>query len=413
MKRRWFRFGASMFCASVMLAMFGTQAFAAVKKSHAFVMPPVRHVFLIVLENKNYTDTFGPHSAAPYLSKTLRAKGAVLPQYYGTGHDSLDNYIAMMSGQGMTPQTSHDCMRYEDFHMTGMGPDGQALGRGCVYPASVKTLADQLMAAGLTWKGYMEDMGNDPARESATCGHPPLNALDETQEAEAPSVAVPKGDKYATRHDPFMYFHSIIDSPVCKKNVVRLGELKKDLRSIATTPNFSFITPNLCNDGHNAPCSDGRPGGLKSINVFLKKWVPLIMNSPAYKKNGLIIITFDEGGTGKIVRKGDHVMVTVYGHYCCHEKKSPNLSAWKYPLSVSYVRHGIHITKRTLSYGGDRPGALLLSKYIRPGTVSNVPYNHFSLLKSLEQIFGIHHYLGYAGQKGLVSFGPDIFTNAN
>lgn len=406
---RRFRLGAAVCLASLAFALSGPQAVAA-GSNKAYKMPPIRHVFLIVLENKSYGDTFGPHSAAPYLAKTLRAKGALLPQYYATGHDSLDNYISMVSGQAMTPQTSNDCNTYEDFHQTGTAPDGQAVGQGCVYPASVKTLANQLTAAGLTWKGYMQDMGNDPARESATCGHPPLNAQDLTQEAEAPSAAVPTGDKYATRHDPFMYFHSIIDSPICKKDVVKLRELKKDLRSIATTPNFSFITPNLCNDGHNSPCSDGRPGGLKSINVFLKKWVPLILNSPAYKKNGLIIITFDEGSGGTIVRKGNHVVVTVHGRYCCDQQEGPNLGR-KYPYVVTSVRHGVHITKRTLSYGGGRPGALLLSRYIRPGTVSNVPYNHYSLLKSLEEIFGIHHYLGYAGQKGLVAFGPDIFTN--
>ena len=56
--------------------------------------------------------------------------------------------------------------------MTGVTADGQAIGRGCVYPASVKTLADQLNASGKTWRAYMEDMGNDPAREATTCGHP-------------------------------------------------------------------------------------------------------------------------------------------------------------------------------------------------------------------------------------------------
>ena len=180
-------------------------------------MPPIRHVFLITLENKNYSDTFGRGSKAPYLAKKLRAKGALLPQYYGTGHSSLDNYIAMMGGQANNPQTSSDCRIYADFEQTGTAPDGQAVGQGCVYPASVKTLANQLMAAGLTWKGYMEDMGNDPARESSTCGHPALNAPDLTEEAEGPSAAVPLGDMYATRHDPFMYFHSIIDLPECKQ----------------------------------------------------------------------------------------------------------------------------------------------------------------------------------------------------
>jgi hypothetical protein len=372
--------------------------------------PPIRHVFVIMLENKSFSNTFGPDSPAPYLSKTLRSKGALLTQYYGTGHDSLDNYIAAVSGQASTPQTSNDCNTYKDFHQTGTAPDDQVVGQGCVYPPSVKTIANQLMAAGLTWKGYMEDMGNDPARESATCGHPPLNAPDLTQVAEAPSPAIPNGDKYATRHDPFMYFHSIIDSPVCKRNVVKLRELKTDLHSIATTPNFSFITPNLCNDGHNSPCSDGHPGGLISINTFLAKWIPIIMSSPAYRKDGLIVITFDEGGDGKIVRSGKQVTVMVDGKFCCHEQEGPNLGR-KYPYLTTFHQHGYVITKKTLNYGGDRTGALLLSRYIRPATVSSVPYNHYSLLKSLEEIFGIDHYLGYAGQKGLTPFGSDIFTN--
>ncbi|MEO6964780.1 MAG: alkaline phosphatase family protein [Acidobacteriaceae bacterium] len=399
-----------VFCTSLFFAAVGAEAFASAGKTAALALPPIRHVFVIALENKNYSETFGPHSEAPYLARTLRAKGALLTRYYGTGHNSLDNYIALMSGQANNPQTSSDCHIYADFHQTGTAPDGQAVGQGCVYPASVKTFANQLMAAGLTWKGYMEDMGNDPARESSTCGHPALNALDLTQEAEAPSVAVPPGDMYATRHDPFMYFHSVIDLPVCKQNVVNLRELKSDLRSIATTPNFSFITPNLCNDGHDSPCANERPGGLKSVNVFLKKWVPLIMNSPAYKKDGLIVITFDEGGSGEIQRSKTGTVVTVYGASCCHQQEGPNLGR-KYPVVVSKMSHGRQITVRTLSFGGDRPGALLLSKYIRPGTVSNVPYNHYSLLKSLEEIFGIHPYLGYAGQKGLVAFGPDIFPN--
>jgi hypothetical protein len=143
-------------------------------------------------------------------------QGVLLTQYYGTGHVSLDNYISMMSGQSPTQQTDNDCTTYADLQQTGTTSDGQAIGTGCVYPASVKTFPDQLTAAGFTWKGYMGDMGNDLSRESATCGHPTLNTQDLTQTAEAPSAAVPQGDMYATRHDPFMYFHSIIDSSSCQ-----------------------------------------------------------------------------------------------------------------------------------------------------------------------------------------------------
>lgn len=394
----------------LVLAIFGAQAFAFSGKKARPALPPIRHVFVITLENKNFSATFGPDSDAPYLAQTLRAQGALLTQYYGTGHSSLDNYIAMMGGQANNPQTSADCSIYADFHETDTAPDGQAVGQGCVYPASVKTLANQLMDAGLTWRGYMEDMGNDPARESSTCGHPALNSPDLTERAEAPSTAVPLGDMYATRHDPFMYFHAVIDLPSCKNDVVNLRQLTTDLRSIATTPNFSFITPNLCDDGHDSPCANGGPGGLKSINVFLQKFIPLILNSPAYKKDGLIIINFDEGGKGSIQQSGSGVLVTEDGASCCHQQEGPNLGR-QYPLTVTRMSHGSIITTRILSFGGDRTGALLLSKYIRPGTVSNVPYNHYSLLKSLEEIFGIHEYLGYAGQQGLVAFGRDIFTN--
>ena len=96
-----------------------------------------------------------------------------------------------------------------------------------------------------------------PTREAATCGHPAVGSADGTQKATAK-------DNYAARHDPFVYFHSIIDSPVCNQRVVPLTALPHDLASEADTPAFSFITPSLCEDGHDAPCADGRPGGLVS-----------------------------------------------------------------------------------------------------------------------------------------------------
>ena len=89
---------------------------------------------------------------------------------------------------------------------------------------------------------------------------------------------------------------SIIDSPSCKTNVVNLTELETDLKKVGTTRNVNFITPNVCNDGHDAPCVNGKPGGLVSANEWLKKWVPLITESPAFKKDGLLVINFDEGG---------------------------------------------------------------------------------------------------------------------
>ncbi len=141
--------------------------------------PRIGHVFLIVLENQPYHATFDRRSQAPYLAHTLPRQGALLTQYYGIGHYSLDNYIAMISGQAPNADTQQDCPIYRDFVAEGaVDADGQLPGRGCVYPASVPTIADRLEAKGLGWKGYMEDMGKDPQRESSTCGHAAIGAPD-------------------------------------------------------------------------------------------------------------------------------------------------------------------------------------------------------------------------------------------
>jgi phosphatidylinositol-3-phosphatase len=333
--------------------------------------PPIKHVFIIVLENKGFATTFADASPAPYLADTLTRQGAFVREYYGIGHSSLDNYIAMVSGLAPTPETQADCGMFIDFVQRGTAPDGQPIGNGCVYPAHVQTIAGQLEARGLTWRGYMEDMGLDPKREAATCAHPAIGAADLTEGA-APN------DQYATKHNPFVYFHSIIDSPSCDSNVVALPRLESDLRSAATTPSYVFISPSLCHDGHDTPCVNGEPGGLVSADQFLRRWVPMITGSPAFRDGGLLIITFDES------RASDT-------ESCCNERPGPNVA-----------RAGVD------GPGGGRTGAVLLSPFIAPGTVSTVPYNHYSLLRSVEDIFGLAH-LGYAGQDGLVSFGSDIY----
>jgi phosphatidylinositol-3-phosphatase len=402
----------------VALFLFATVGIAA---SEPFEAPPIRHVFLIVLENKSFPNTFGSSRQDPYLQKTLPQQGALLTRYYGTGHSSLDNYIAMISGQASTRETEADCEEFSDFAFKRLAPDGQAVGTGCVYPPQIKTLADQLESAGLTWKGYMEDMGNDPARENATCAHPAINAKDQTQAAEAPREGLSAGDQYAVRHNPFMYFHSIIDQPSCGQHVVSLHRLVDDLRSVSTTPNFSFITPNLCNDGHDGDgtgaagkgCVDGNPGGLASTDAFLKAWVPRILKSPAYREDGLLMITFDEGDfsppetvtdpqTGKTT-----ITTRAAGEHCCGQLMGPNIVR---PVVQTFVESpNVTYLVKIQGYGGDRIGAVLLSRFIKPGTISKVPYNHYSLLKSLEDIYHLDH-LGYAAQPGLRTFGRDIFT---
>jgi hypothetical protein len=378
----------------------------------------IQHVFVLLLENKNYEDTFGTSTQDPYLQKTLVSEGALLTQYFGTGHVSLDNYISLISGQSPTPDTAADCPTFTDVEETGITPDGQVIAaKGCVYGKHVRTIADQLRQKGLSWKGYMEDMGNDPARESATCGHPAIGARDPSSRFQAPSAAVPQGDGYATRHNPFVYFHSIIDSPECHERVVNLKVLEKDLASIDSTPHFSLISPNLCNDGHDGSgdgrtkCANGEPGGLTSADAFLKTWVPKITSSPAFKRGGLLVITFDEGNFTAVrttnPETGQTTTKFIYpGKTCCNQQPGPNIAAIR-PSPTTNTRSTIVYE----GYGGDRVGAVLLSPFIKPGSVSHTPYNHYSLLRSLEDIFQLDGYFGYAANDPARGYVLDTIGN--
>ena len=331
-------------------------------------LPPIRHVFVVNLENESWSQTWGDPAAAPYLTSTLRAQGVLLENYYGVAHHSLPNYLAQISGQTPNQVTQLDCPRFTPFRGRGTDGNGQALGRGCVYPARVPTLPGQLTAKGLTWKGYMEDM-------ASPCLHPKVGAPDRSQRASASS-------QYATRHNPFVYFHSIIDSPDCAKNDVPLDRLSADLSSVATTANYSMITPDLCNDGHDATCPDGGPGGMTAADAWLQTWVPRIMASPAYRADGMLVITFDEAETS-----GDHADSSS----CCQEPPPPNVA-----------NAGID------GPGGGRVGALVLSPYAQTGATSTRPYDHYSLLCSIEALFGLEP-LGYAGVPEVACFSYDVY----
>ncbi|MEO7039805.1 MAG: alkaline phosphatase family protein [Gemmatimonadaceae bacterium] len=337
------------------------------------------HIFILILENESFARTFADNSPAPYLAHTLAGQGVLLRKYYGIGHNSLDNYIALISGQAPNLATMGDCPKFTAFALTQpkLDENGQAIGSGCVYPTMVPMLGDQLETAGKSWRGYMQDLGNDKNKEVEECGHPAIGTTDGTTRRSP-------ADQYATKHNPFYYFHTLIDDKDrCVKHVVNLNHLPDDLKSVNTTPNFSFITPNLCDDGHDAPCIDKAPGGLVQADGFLRKWVPKILESPAFKQDGVLIIMFDEasGPPGKD------------SSACCGEKSLPGS-----PKPA----------------GGDGPGggitgAVVLSPFVTAGAVSDVPYNHYSTLRWLEDQFGVPH-LGYAAAKGLVTFGDDVFA---
>ena len=349
----------------------------------------IRHFFIIVLENRGYDHTFGPGSTAPYLSQTLPAMGQLLTHYYGTGHASLDNYISMVSGQPPNALTQADCQLFQDFLPAVLDPrepNGIYIGQGCIYPASVHTIADELEALNFTWKGYMQDLDDGTTH---TCRHPSPNSRDGTQSATATN-------QYATRHNPFMYFDGIIGNQTrCDAHVVDLAALDADLASIATTPNYNFITPDLCADGHDDTCADASaPGGYAGIDAFLQVVVPKILNSPAFKQDGLLLVTFDESDSDS----------PDSNDACCGEVSGPNTTAAGAGAATSDP------TAILTAQGGGRVGGVIISPFTRAGTVNDTPYNHYSMLRSVANMFGLAH-LGYAGTTGLAPFGADVYNN--
>lgn len=326
------------------------------------------HVFVVNIENKGFTRTWGSGSAAPYLASTLRSQGVLLTRYYGTAHHSLGNYLAQVSGQGPTRQVQRDCAIYTPIRTVRVAAYQQRVGDGCVYDRRTPTLMKQLDGAGVSWRGYMEGM-------STPCEHPRLGTGDTTQRAR-------RGHLYAARHDPFVYFRSVTGRPAyCREHVVGLDRLPADLGSVATTRAWSYLTPDLCDDGHDAPCADGRPGGLASVDRWMRTWIPRILASPAFRRDGVLVITADESDGGSDESAA-----------CCGEGPTPNVA-----------QPGID------GPGGGRIGALVISRWTRPGSTSTARYNHYALLATLEKAFGVGR-IGYARLPGVRPFGADVFN---
>jgi hypothetical protein len=435
------------------VAVLGSAAVAGAAPASAattagFTAPKIGHVWTIMLENKSYESTFTGLNQNDYLWKTLPSYGELLTQYYGTGHYSLDNYISAVSGQGPAPANQADCPQYVDVAPGTPAPDGQTLASsGCVYPASVPTVFNQLDATGVPWKIYAQDMGNTPAREDAyRCGIPgdPSGAG-----VVDPGGATP-ADQYVPKHNPAPWFHSLIDNPADCARVVPLNGLAAtaghptvssiadDLTSVATTPAFSWISPNNCSDAHDATCKGdnlsggaNNQGGLYAADLFLKKYIPEIMASPAFQQDGEIQILFDEAfppykmygnSIADNAYAGDTTLGTdsangtsVQGEAntaqsvvaCCDELPGPNTT-----------QPGFQAFNQDTTPGGGVVGAVLISRFITPGSVSAQPYNHYSWLRTVEDTFGVtsggidgHGHLGFAGADGLRPFGPDVYTN--
>jgi phosphatidylinositol-3-phosphatase len=200
------------------------------------------HIFIIVEENKPYQSVIG-NPAAPYIN-SLASQYALANMYSAVAHPSLPNYLALTSGstQGFTT----DCNP----------PDA-----GCEISAT--NIADEIEHSGRTWKEYAESM-------PITCG-------------------TSNSGKYATKHNPFVYYSDVINNlRRCNSHVVPFSRMQHDLTAVKTTPDFAFITPNLCSDMHDCSIATG--------DAWLSKYVPKILGSQAFADgHSVVIITWDEG----------------------------------------------------------------------------------------------------------------------
>jgi hypothetical protein len=302
----------------------------------------------------------------PYLANTLRPQGELLSNYSLLTDSGLANYIGMIGGQSPNALTSGNCTTYTDFPGSAQ-PDrnGNVSGDGCIYPAQAINVADQLFSARFSWGGFMEDMGKPepvaqgetaPANPPQTCVRPDVNAADGTQAVrKADPTTGYGGSGYAVRHNPFAYFHSLLDLGSCTQKDVPLDRLDGALGS--GTPNFTFISPNLCNTGEPSECDTNiKDPGPAQADKFLSDWVPKILASPAYQQDGVLIITFGEATPG---------------------------------------------------VNGAPVGTLLLSKFLTPGSTNGGTFNPYSVFRTVEDLFGLDH-IAAGARTGTTSFASDL-----
>jgi hypothetical protein len=331
-------------------------------------LPEVKHVFVVMLQSGGYEEDFGKTPKSSYLGKQLPKQGELLSNYFAVTKGALANQIALLSGQGPTPETAADCPNYGDVAPGTESLEGQVEGNGCVYPGATKTLPGQLTEAGLKWKAYVQGIEDGAvAGLPATCRHPALGTPD-------PNQAPTPTDTYVTWRNPFVYFHSIVDAPECVEASAGLPQLAADLKLKAEKfPALAYVAPDEAQ--------------LKSVITEIKE-------SLAYKDGGLIAIT-----SAQAPQEGEKPDESG----CCIEPDFPNLpdAGGEAPTTGP-----IHETG-----GGGRVGLLLLSPFVEPGTTSETYFNHFSLLVTIEELFELER-IGYGAEPALTGFDESIFNAA-
>lgn len=315
-------------------------------------VPRYEHVFVLIEENKDYAQILDP-SAAPNIAG-LAARYGQASRFYAEVHPSEANYVALLGGDtfGIHDDDAYYCAAGS----TRPQCDGAAAPGYPNHTVRARHLGDQLAAAGLNWKGYYESLPQ-PGSPAVIAGDPRF------------ADGSRKTALYASKHSGFMNFADVQADPKRAERIVGFDQLTRDLAAGAA-PAFAVIVPNQCDDMHGlhgAGVPDDCDGANKAAlirrgDAFAGDLVRRIQASKVWSSRGdvAIVITFDEG-SGKS-REG-----------CCGVT----------PGAAS-------------NFGGGHIPTIVITNHGPRGLSDDTPYSHYSLLRTLEDAFGISEHLGHA-----------------
>jgi phosphatidylinositol-3-phosphatase len=344
---------------------FGVASATAVANAAEPALPLYAHVVVIVAENKGYEEVMNGR-LAPNIARLARTYGSA-SRFYGEMHPSEGNYVALLGGDtfGIYDNDAFYCRRgVKDRFCPGAAAAG--------YPdhtVRAPHLGTRLAQAGLTWKGYYEDL---PAPGSLAVKAGAVLAGGRSYPAAL----------YASKHSGFLNFADVQSDPQRAERLVGFGRLQADLAA-NRLPNFTLIVPNQCNDMHGqhgpgvpADCDWSNPEALiQRGDRIMGELVAQLEASSAWRsaENMAIVTTFDEGEG----REG-----------CCGI--TPNAPS---------------------NFGGGHIPTLVLTNHGPRGRVDDTPYSHYSLLRTIEDVFGLPGHLGHAADtaRGVRSMTP-LFT---
>ncbi|MEH2455826.1 alkaline phosphatase family protein [Nostoc sp.] len=320
-------------------------------------IPKYDHIFVIVEENKSYDQIIG-NPNAPIINQLAKTYG-LASNFYGEVHPSEANYVAILSGStfGIHDDDAFYCFAgsNEQFCQNSRQADYAN------HTITSKSLIDQLSQKGLTWKGYFEDIPSPGSK----------------------SVIAPSFIRvlYAVKHNGFMNFKKVQDDPNLPSKIVGIDQLTTDLNS-GKVPNYSHIIFNQCHEMHGlAECSQLQKL-IQTGDTMIGKVVNQITTSKLWAESGnnAIIITWDEDSNPSNKAK-------IQG--CCGFDRDSNAN-----------------------FGGGHIATIVITNHGLRGIVDNTPYNHYSLLRTTEDAFGIYEYLNYANDttKGVKPM-TNLFVN--